>query len=70
MIAANINRKPAHPQGSTWQDTLRDYKAHMTSKKQQQTQQTQQGAPERDKTTSVHRVAVKRSRKLTGWTLL
>lgn len=49
----SINRKPAHPQGSTWQDTLRDYKAHMTSKKQQQ---TQQGAPERDKTTSAHKV--------------
>ncbi len=53
MIAANINRKPAHPQGSTWQDTLRDYKAHMTSKKQQQ---AQQGAQERDKTTSAHKV--------------
>ncbi len=49
----SINRKPAPPQASTWQDTLRDYKAHMTSKKQQQ---TQQGAPESDKTTSAHKV--------------
>ncbi|ECK2141332.1 TPA: hypothetical protein ACWV7F_004419 [Salmonella enterica subsp. enterica serovar Muenchen] len=67
MVATNINRKSAQSQVSTCQETLRDYKTHMTSKKQQQ---TQQGAPERDKTTSVHRVAVKRSRKLTGWTLL
>ncbi|EII7445972.1 ProQ/FinO family protein [Salmonella enterica subsp. enterica serovar Newport] len=49
----SINRKSAPPQGSAWQDTLRDYKAHMTSKKQQQ---TQQGAPESDKTTSAHKV--------------
>ncbi|EIZ2109022.1 hypothetical protein ACQSED_14740 [Salmonella enterica] len=67
MVAANINNKSAPSQGSTWQKTLQDYKTHLTSKKQQQ---TQQGAPERYKTTSVHRVAVKRSRKLTGWTLL
>lgn len=53
MIAANINRKSAPSQGSTWQETLQDYKTHMTSKKQQQ---TQQGAPERDKTTSAHKV--------------
>ncbi|ENW9432959.1 ProQ/FinO family protein [Salmonella enterica] len=53
MTKPNINRKPAHPQGSTWQETLQDYKTHMTSKKQQQ---TQQGAQERDKTTSAHKV--------------
>ncbi|MGG5948943.1 ProQ/FINO family protein [Salmonella enterica] len=53
MTKPNINRKPAHPQGSTWQETLQDYKIHMTSKKQQQ---TQQGAQERDKTTSAHKV--------------
>ncbi|ENC5545567.1 ProQ/FinO family protein [Salmonella enterica] len=53
MIAVNINRKSAPSQGDTWQDTLRDYKAHMTSKKQQQ---AQQGAQERDKTTSAHKV--------------
>ncbi|EEJ5470604.1 hypothetical protein AU693_003628 [Salmonella enterica subsp. diarizonae] len=53
MVATNINRKSAQSQGSTWQDTLRDYKAHMTSKKQQQ---AQQGAQERDKTTSAHKV--------------
>lgn len=49
----SINRKPAPPQASTWQDTLRDYKVHMTSKKQQQ---TQQDAPESDKTISAHKV--------------
>ncbi len=53
MTKPNINRKPAHPQGSTWQETLQDYKTHMTSKKQQQ---TQQGAQERDKTTSAYKV--------------
>ncbi len=53
MTKQSINRKPAHPQGSTWQETLQDYKTHMTSKKQQQ---TQQGAPERDKTISAHKV--------------
>ncbi|EFP0251656.1 proQ/FINO family protein [Salmonella enterica] len=46
----SINRKPAPPQASTWQDTLRDYKVHMTSKKQQQ------DAPESDKTTSAYKV--------------
>lgn len=49
----SINRKPAPPQASTWQETLRDYKAHMTSKKQQQ---TQRGAPENDKSTSAYKV--------------
>lgn len=53
MVAANINRKSAPSQGSTWQETLQDYKTHMTSKKQQQ---TQQGTQERDKTTSAHKV--------------
>lgn len=53
MTKPNTNRKPVHPQGSTWQETLQDYKAHMTSKKQQQ---AQQGAPERDKTMSAHKV--------------
>ncbi len=53
MTKPNINRKPVHPQGSTWQEILQDYKTHMTSKKQQQ---TQQGAQERDKTTSAHKV--------------
>ncbi|EOY8362129.1 ProQ/FINO family protein [Salmonella enterica subsp. salamae] len=53
MTKPNINRKPVHPQGSTWQETLQDYKTHMTSKKQQQ---TQQGAQERDKTISAHKV--------------
>ncbi len=53
MTKQSINRKPVHPQGSTWQETLQDYKTHMTSKKQQQ---TQQGAQERDKTTSAHKV--------------
>lgn len=52
MVAVNINRKSAPSQGSTWQETLQDYKTHMTSKKQQQ---TQQGAQERDKTTSAHK---------------
>ncbi|EBC1278337.1 proQ/FINO family protein [Salmonella enterica subsp. enterica serovar Uzaramo] len=53
MIAVNINRKSASSQVSTWQETLQDYKTHMISKKQQQ---TQQGAQERDKTTSAHKV--------------
>ncbi|EKZ3298465.1 ProQ/FinO family protein, partial [Salmonella enterica] len=52
MIAVNINRKSASSQGSTWQETLQDYKTHMTSKKQQ----VQQSAPETDKTTSAHKV--------------
>lgn len=47
----SINRKPAHPQGSTWQETLRDYKARMTRKPQQ----VQQSAPETDKTTLAHK---------------
>lgn len=50
MVAANINRKSAHQQGDVWQHTLQDYKAHMTGKKQQQ------ATPERDKTTSAHKV--------------
>ncbi|END3472995.1 hypothetical protein ABL142_001807 [Salmonella enterica] len=37
MTTANTSRKPAHPQGSAWQETLQDYKDQMT--KQQQTQQ-------------------------------
>lgn len=49
----SINRKPAPPQASTWQDTLRDYKVHMTSKKQQQ---TRQGAPATEKSTSAYNV--------------
>ncbi|EJJ0039390.1 hypothetical protein NHI83_002560 [Salmonella enterica] len=53
MMTANTNRKPAPPQASTWQETLQDYKAHMDSKKQQQ---TQQGAPESDKSTSAYKV--------------
>ncbi|MDJ3783286.1 ProQ/FinO family protein [Salmonella enterica] len=53
MTTVNVNRKPAHPQGSTWQETLQDHKTHMTIKKQQQ---TQQAAPESDKTTSAHKV--------------
>lgn len=51
MMTANTNRKPAHPQGSTWQETLQDYKARMTKQ-----QQTQQDAPESDKTISAHKV--------------
>lgn len=53
MTKPNTHRKPVHPQGSTWQETLQDYKTHMTIKKQQQ---TQQGAQERNKTTSAHKV--------------
>lgn len=52
MATASINRKSAQSQVSTWQDVLRDYKAQMTSKKPQQ---TQQAAPESDKTTSAQR---------------
>ncbi|ENP0792738.1 hypothetical protein ACCH66_002498 [Salmonella enterica] len=54
MTTMSANLK--HSQASTWQDTLRDYKAHMTSKKQQHTQQTRQSTPESDKTTSAHKV--------------
>ncbi|HFW4799630.1 TPA: ProQ/FINO family protein [Salmonella enterica subsp. diarizonae serovar 60-67:z35:-] len=66
MTTASINRKSAQSQVSTWQDTLRDYKAQMTSKKMQQTQQnngTGHGQnnhtfprSERDLTTSAHKV--------------
>lgn len=51
MMTANTNRKPAHPQGSTWQETLQDYKDQMMKQ-----QQTQQDAPESDKSTSAHKV--------------
>lgn len=51
MTTMSTNLK--HSQASTWQDTLRDYKAHMTSKKQQQTRQS---TPEGDKTTSAYKV--------------
>ncbi|WP_223353259.1 ProQ/FINO family protein [Salmonella enterica] len=51
MTTANTNRKPAHPQGSTWQETLQDYKDQMTKQ-----QQMQQDAPESDKTISAHKV--------------
>ncbi|ENW6016062.1 ProQ/FINO family protein [Salmonella enterica] len=51
MMTANTNRKPAHPQGSAWQETLQDYKDQMTKQ-----QQTQQDAPESDKTISAHKV--------------
>lgn len=51
MTTANTNHKPAHPQGSTWQETLQDYKDQMTKQ-----QQTQQDAPESDKTISAHKV--------------
>lgn len=47
----SINRKPAPPQASTWQETLQDYKDQMTKQ-----QQTQQDAPESDKTISAHKV--------------
>ncbi|HFW3113000.1 TPA: ProQ/FINO family protein [Salmonella enterica subsp. diarizonae serovar 61:r:-] len=66
MATASINRKSAQSQVSTWQDVLRDYKAQMTSKKMQQTQQnngTGHGQnnhtfprSERDLTTSAHKV--------------
>ncbi|WP_230323186.1 ProQ/FINO family protein [Salmonella enterica] len=51
MMTANTNRKPAHPQGSAWQETLQDYKDQMTKQ-----QQTQQDAPESDKSISAHKV--------------
>lgn len=51
MTIANTNRKPAPPQASTWQETLQDYKDQMTKQ-----QQTQQDAPESDKTISAHKV--------------
>lgn len=51
MTTANTSRKPAHPQGSAWQETLQDYKDQMTKQ-----QQTQQDAPESDKTISAHKV--------------
>ncbi|EKK8360912.1 hypothetical protein V3J41_005060 [Salmonella enterica] len=49
MTMMNINRKQS--QDNHWQDTLQDYKARMTKQ-----QQTQQGAPESDKSTSAHKV--------------
>lgn len=57
MATANTNRKSAQSQDSTWHDALKDYKAQMTSKKQQQT------APESDKTTSAHKVKPDSDRK-------
>ncbi|EOZ4486227.1 TPA: hypothetical protein ACWV6M_005321 [Salmonella enterica subsp. enterica serovar Muenchen] len=51
MTTANTNRNPAPTQASTWQETLQDCKARMTKQ-----QQTQQDAPESDKTTSAHKV--------------
>lgn len=51
MTTENTSRKPAHPQGGNWQDTLQDYKAQMTKQ-----QHTQQDAPESDKTISAHKV--------------
>lgn len=54
MTTANINRKPEQPQGGNWQETLQDYKAKMTKQ-----QQTQQDAPESDKSTSSHKVTQK-----------
>ncbi|WP_254679611.1 ProQ/FINO family protein [Salmonella enterica] len=51
MTTANTSRKPAHPQGSAWQETLQDYKDQMTKQ-----QQTQQDASESDKTISAHKV--------------
>lgn len=51
MTTANTNHKPVHPQGSTWQETLQDYKAQMMKQ-----QHTQQDAPESDKSTSAHKV--------------
>lgn len=51
MTTANTSRKPAHPQGSAWQETLQDYKDQMMKQ-----QQTQQDAPESDKTISAHKV--------------
>ncbi|EBM2192984.1 hypothetical protein DWD10_23180 [Salmonella enterica] len=49
MTTMDINRKQS--QASTWQETLQDYKGQMTEQ-----QQTQQGAPESDKSTSAHKV--------------
>lgn len=51
MTTANTNHKPAPPQASTWQETLQDYKDQMTKQ-----QQTQQDAPESDKSISAHKV--------------
>uniref|UniRef100_UPI003A8F7A38 ProQ/FINO family protein n=1 Tax=Salmonella enterica TaxID=28901 RepID=UPI003A8F7A38 len=51
MTTANTNRKPAPPQGSTWQETLQDYKDQMTKQ-----QQTQQDAPESDNSISAYKV--------------
>lgn len=51
MTTANTSRKPAHPQGSAWQETLQDYKDQMMKQ-----QQTQQDAPESDKSISAHKV--------------
>lgn len=51
MTTANTNRKPASPQAGTWQETLQDYKAQMMKQ-----QQTQQDAPESDKSISAHKV--------------
>ncbi|EBS2694059.1 hypothetical protein ZQ65_19650 [Salmonella enterica subsp. enterica serovar Newport] len=49
MTTMDINRKQS--QGNHWQETLQDYKARMTKQ-----QQTQQVAPESDKTISAHKV--------------
>ncbi|EAU9423833.1 proQ/FINO family protein [Salmonella enterica] len=51
MTTANINRKPEQPQGGNWQETLQDYKDQMMKQ-----QQTQQDAPESDKSISAHKV--------------
>ncbi|EHW1216611.1 ProQ/FinO family protein [Salmonella enterica] len=48
MTTANTSRKPAHPQGNAWQETLQDYKDQMTKQ--------QQDAPESDKSISAHKV--------------
>lgn len=53
MTATDSRHGSAHQQSGVWQHTRQDYKAHMTGKKQQQ---AQQATPERDKTTSAHRV--------------
>lgn len=34
MTTANTSRKPAHPQGNAWQETLQDYKDQMTKQQQ------------------------------------
>ncbi|ECQ8981245.1 proQ/FINO family protein [Salmonella enterica subsp. enterica] len=49
MTTMNMNRKQS--QGNHWQETLQDYKARMTKQ-----QQTQQDAPESDRSTSAHKV--------------